>query len=164
MTTGRTIALTRWTFVCEVMILLFFFFLILLFNMLYRLVIAFLPRSKHLLISCLQSSFAVILEPPEIKSLSLSIVSPSIYHEVMIWIYLMWIYLPSAIRETPKNESESHSVLSDSLQPHGLVLQAWILEWVVFPFSSRYSQPRNWIWVSCYGSGFFTNWPTWTAY
>ena len=45
---------------------------------------------------------------------------------------LMWIYLPSAIRETPKNESESHSVLSDSFWPHGLVLQAWILEWVAF--------------------------------
>ena len=81
-------------------------------------VLPYINMRKHLLISCLQSSFVVILEPPEIKSLSLSIVSPSIYHEVMIWIYLMWIYLPSAIRETPKNESESHSVLSDSVRPH----------------------------------------------
>ena len=75
MTTGKTIALTRWTFVGKVMSLLF--------NMLSRLVIAFLPRSKHLLISWLQSPFAVILEPSKIKSLTVSIVSPSISHEVM---------------------------------------------------------------------------------
>ena len=72
MTTGKTIALTRWTFVGNVMRLLF--------NMLSRLVIAFLPRSKHLLISWLQSPSGVILEPKKIKSL---IVSPSICHEVM---------------------------------------------------------------------------------
>ena len=75
MTTGKTIALTRWTFVSKVMSLLF--------NMLSRLVIAFLPRSKCLLISWLQSPSAVILEPPKIKSLTVSIVSPSICHEVM---------------------------------------------------------------------------------
>ena len=74
MTTGKTIALTRWTFVARVMSLLF--------NMLSRLVIAFLLRSKHLLISWLQSPSAVILEPPKIKSDSVSIVSPSISHEV----------------------------------------------------------------------------------
>ena len=73
MTTGKTIA--RWTFVGKVMSLLF--------NILSRLVITFLPRSKHLLISWLQSQSAVILEPPKIKSLSVSIVSPSICHEVM---------------------------------------------------------------------------------
>ena len=55
----------------------------LLFNMLSRLVITFLPRSKHLLISWLQSTFAVILEPPKIKSDTVSTVSPSISHEVM---------------------------------------------------------------------------------
>ena len=55
----------------------------LLFNMLSRLVIAFLPKSKHLLISWLQSPSAVILEPKKIKSLTVSIVSPSMYHEVM---------------------------------------------------------------------------------
>ena len=70
MTTGKTIALTRWTFVVKVMSLLL--------NMLSRLVIAFLPRSKHLLISWLQSPSAVILEPPKAKSLTVSIVSPSI--------------------------------------------------------------------------------------
>ena len=75
MTTGKTIALTRWTFVGKVMSLLL--------NMLSRLVITFLPRSKHLLISWLQSPSSVILEPPKIKSLTVSIVSPSICHEVM---------------------------------------------------------------------------------
>ena len=82
-TTGKTIALTRRTFVGKVMSLLFFF-ISLLFNMLSpRLVIAFLPGSKRLLISWLRSLSAVILEPPKIKSLTVSIVSPSIHHEVM---------------------------------------------------------------------------------
>ena len=71
----KNIALTRWTIVCKVMSLLF--------NMLSRLAITFLPRSEHLLISWLQSPSAVILEPPKIKSLTVSIVSPSIYLEVM---------------------------------------------------------------------------------
>ena len=75
MTTGKTIALTRWTFVGKVMSLLL--------NMLSRLVITFLPRSKHLLISWLQSPSAVIFEPKKIKSDTVSTVSPSIYHEVM---------------------------------------------------------------------------------
>ena len=75
MTTGKTIALTRRTFVGKAMSLLF--------NMLSRLVIAFLPRHKHLLTLWLQSPFAVILEPSKIKSLTVSIVSPSICHEVM---------------------------------------------------------------------------------
>ena len=74
-TTGKTIALTRWTFVGKVMSLLF--------NMLSRLVITFLPRSKCLLISWLQSPSAVILEPRKIKSATVSTVSPSICHEVM---------------------------------------------------------------------------------
>ena len=73
LTTGKTIALTRWTLVGKVMSLLF--------NMLYRLVITFLPKSKHLLISWLQSPSAVILEPPKIKSDTVSTVSPSFkYH------------------------------------------------------------------------------------
>ena len=72
MTTGKTIALTRWTFVGKVMSLLF--------SILSRLVITFLPKSKHLLISWLQSPSAVILEPPKIKSVTVSIVSPSICH------------------------------------------------------------------------------------
>ena len=74
-TTGKTIALTRQTFVGKVMSLLL--------NMLSSLVITFLPRGKRLLISWLQSPSAVILEPPKIKSLTFSIVSPSLCHEVM---------------------------------------------------------------------------------
>ena len=75
MTTGKTIALTRQTFVGKVISLLF--------NMLSRVVINFLPRSKCLLISWLQSPPAVILEPRKIKSATVSTVSPSICHEVM---------------------------------------------------------------------------------
>ena len=80
MTSGKAIGLTRWTFADKVMSLLF--------NMLSRLVITFLPRSKHLLISWLQScslliSSAVIWEPQKIKSDTVSTVSPSISHEVM---------------------------------------------------------------------------------
>ena len=73
MTTGKIIALARQTFVSQVISLLC--------NMLSRLVIAFLPRSKHLLISWLQSPSAVILEPKKRKSVTVSIVSPSICHE-----------------------------------------------------------------------------------
>ena len=75
MTPGKTIALTRWTFVGKVMSLLF--------NMLSRLVTTFLPRSKCLLISWLQSPSAVILEPMKIKSLTFSIVSPSMCYKMM---------------------------------------------------------------------------------
>ena len=75
MTTGKAIALTRWTFVGKVISLLF--------NIQSRLVIVFLSRSKCLLISWLQSPSAVILEPPKIKSVTVSTVSPSICHEVM---------------------------------------------------------------------------------
>ena len=75
MTTEKTIALTVWTFVGKVMTLFF--------NTLPRLVIAFLPRSKHLLILWLQSPAIVILEPKKIKSATVSTISPSICHEVM---------------------------------------------------------------------------------
>ena len=75
MTTGKTIALTRRNFGGKVVSLLF--------NMLSRLALAFLSRCKHLLISWLQSPSAVILEPKKIKSLNVSVVSPSIYHQVM---------------------------------------------------------------------------------
>ena len=91
MTTGKTIALTRQTFVGKVMSLLY--------NMLSRLVIAFLPRSKCLLISWLQSASAVILEPPKIKSATFPTVSPSISHEVvgpdaMILVFLKLSFKP----------------------------------------------------------------------
>ena len=75
MTAGKTITLTRWTFIGKLRSLLF--------NMLSRLVITFLPRNKHPLISWLQSPSAVILEPKKIKPLTVHIVSPSICHEVM---------------------------------------------------------------------------------
>ena len=74
-TTGKMIALTRWTIVGKIMSLLF--------NMLSQLAIASLPRSKHLLISWLQSPSAVISEPKKIKSVTVSIVSPSVCHEMM---------------------------------------------------------------------------------
>ena len=91
MTTRNIIALTRWTFVGKVMSLLF--------NMLSRLVIAFFPRSKCLLISWLQSPSAVILEPLKIKSATVCIVSPSIWFEVMgsdanIFIFSMLSFKP----------------------------------------------------------------------
>ena len=75
MTTGKPIALTRWTFVSKIMSMLF--------NMLFKLVMAFLPRSKHLLMPWLQSPSAVILELKKLKSLTVSIVSPTMSHEVM---------------------------------------------------------------------------------
>ena len=86
MTTRKTIALSRQTLVSKVMSLLF--------NMLSRLVITFLPRSKHLLISWLQSPSVVILEPPKIKSDPVCTVSPSISHEVMgpdAMIFVFWM-------------------------------------------------------------------------
>ena len=91
-TTGKTVALTIQTFVSIVMSLLF--------NMLSRLVITFLPRSKCMLISCLQSPSAVILEPKRIKSVIVSTVSPSICHEVMgpdamIFVFCMLSFKPA---------------------------------------------------------------------
>ena len=92
MTNGKAIALTRWTFVGKVMSLLF--------NMLSRLVIIFLPRSKYLLILWLQSPSAVILEPLKIKSLTISVVYPSLCHELMgpdatILVFWMLSFKPS---------------------------------------------------------------------
>ena len=83
-TTGKTIALARRTFVGKVMSLFF--------NMLSRLVVAFPPRSKCLLISWLHSPSAVILEPKKIKSFTVSIVSPSVCHEVMGWDVMILVF------------------------------------------------------------------------
>ena len=94
MTTGKTIALTRQNFVDKVVSLLF--------NILYRLVITFLSRSKHLLISWLQSPSAVILEPQKINSDTVSTVSPSISHEVMENQY-------ARLKERRKDEEKIHS-------------------------------------------------------
>ena len=92
MTTGKTTALTRWAFVGKVTSLLL--------NMLSRLVITFLPRSKHLLISWLQSPSAVILEPPKIKSAIVSTVCPSICHEVMGLNAMMLVFWMLSFKPT----------------------------------------------------------------
>ena len=84
MNTGKIIALTIWIFVSKVISLLF--------NTLSRFVIAYLPRSKHLLISWLQSLCAVILEPKKIKSATVSTFSPSISHEVIIPDAMIFIF------------------------------------------------------------------------
>jgi len=107
MTTGKTIALTRWNFVSKVMSLLF--------NTLSVLVVTFLLRSKHLLISWLQSPSAVILEPKKIKSLTISIISPTICHEVMrpdpmILVFLMLSF--SQFFHSPLSLSSSGSLVS----------------------------------------------------
>ena len=105
MTTERTMALTRWAFVSKVMSLLF--------NMLSRLVIAFLPRSKCLLISWLRSPSAVILEPKKRKSVTVSIVSPSICHEVMgldamIFVFWMLSFSQSSLTSLLSNRGAIH--------------------------------------------------------
>ena len=100
MTTGKTMALTRWTFVGKVMSLLF--------NMLSSLVITFLPRSKHLLISWLQSPSAVIWEPRKIKYDTVSIVSPSISHEVM-WCWRRLLRDPWTARRSNQSILKENS-------------------------------------------------------
>ena len=107
MTTGKTIALTRRTFVGKVMSLLL--------NMLSRLVITSLPRSKHLLISWLQSPSAVILEPQKIKSATVSTVSPSISHEVMgpdamIFVFWMLSFKPTFYRDTKISSTQQGKI------------------------------------------------------
>ena len=91
MTTGKTVALTRQTFVGKVMSLRF--------NMLSMLVINFLPRSKHLFILWLQSPSAVILEPPKIKSATVFTVSPCICHEVMGPNIMIFVFLMLALSQ-----------------------------------------------------------------
>ena len=106
MTTGKIIALIRWTFADKVMSLPF--------NMLSRLVITFRPRSKHLLISCLQSPSAVILEPQKLKSDTVSTVSPSISHEVMgldAMILVFWILSLNQLFHSPLSLSSRGSFL-----------------------------------------------------
>ena len=103
MTIGKIISLTRWIFVNKVMSLLF--------NTLSRFFIAFLPRSKHLLISWLQSSSRVILEPKKIKSLTVSTFSPSICHEVIGLngtILVFWM-LSFKLFHSPLSLSSRHS-------------------------------------------------------
>ena len=124
--TGKTKALTRWTFVYKVTSLLF--------NMLSRLVITFFPRN-HLLISWLQSPSAVILEPQTIKSLTISIVSPSISHEVMgpdAMILVFWIWALSQLFHSPLSLSPKRLFSSYSLSAISVVPSA-CLRLLIFP-------------------------------
>ena len=123
MTTGKTIALTRQTFVGKVMSLLF--------NMLSRLVIASLPRSKHLLISWLQSPSAVILEPPKIKSATVSTVSPCFCHVVMgsdamILVFWMLSFKPTFALSI---ESAKTRLGADCGSDHELLIANSDLNW-----------------------------------
>ena len=148
MTTGKTTALTRQTyFVGKVMPLPF--------NMLSRLVIALLPRSRRLLISWLQSPSAVILEPPKIKSVTVSIVSPSIYHEVMgpdTMILVFWmlsfkhgifleffLFLTSVLRRSCQlslsNISCCHCLLSHCFCPELIHKRVRTLDYFVHNFN-----------------------------
>ena len=127
MNTGKTIALTRWTSVGKVMSLLV--------NMLSRLVIAFLARSKHLLASWLQSPSAVILEPPKIKSATVSTVSPSICHEVMgpdamILVFWMLSFKPTfSLSSFTFKRLFSSSLLSAIRVVSSVYLRLLILSW-----------------------------------
>ena len=141
MTTGKTIALTRRTFVGKVMSLLF--------NILSKLVIAFLPRSKHLLISWLQSPTAVILEPKKIKYVTVFIVSPSISHKVMgmdAIIFDFWIFNFNPSVQF-SSVTQSCPTLCDPVDcsPPGssvhVIYQARILEWVAMPSSRDLLNP-----------------------
>ena len=112
MTTEETIALITWTFVGKVMSLLF--------RMLPRLVIAFIPRSKHVLISWLQPPSEVILEPKKIKSVTVSIVSPSVCHDVMgpdamIFVFECWVL--SQLFHSPLSISSRGSSVPLQFQP-----------------------------------------------
>ena len=138
MTAGKTIALTRWTSVSKVMSLLF--------NMLSRFVITFPPRSKCLLISWLQSPSAVILEPTKIKSVTVSIVSPSICHEVMgpdAMILVFWMLsfkpafftLPFHLHQEAVNSSSLAAirVMSSAYLKLLIVLLAILTQFVLHP-------------------------------
>ena len=130
MTTGKTIALTRWTFVDKVMSLLL--------NMLSRLVITFLLRSRHLLISWLQSPSAVILDLKKVKSNTVSTVSPSVCHVQFF--------------ATPWTVAHQTSLSTEFSRQE--------LEWVAIPFSRGSSRPQDWTQVSCIAGRFFTVWAT----
>ena len=125
MTTVKTIALTKQTFVVKVMSLLF--------NMLSRLVITFLPRSKHLLISWLQSPSVVILEPKKIKSATVSTVSPSICHEVTGQDAIILVFWMSSFKPTFSLSFTFIKRLfsSSSLSAIGVVSSAY-LRWLTF--------------------------------
>ena len=119
MTTGKTIALTRWTFVGKVMSLLF--------HLLSMLVIVFLPRSKHLLISWLQSPSAVILEPPKLKSVTVSLFPH-------LFVFLVPVaFLPTLIWSNQYTiEAHFWGACSEPHQYKGFIILFWILEFYFF--------------------------------
>ena len=130
MTTGKIITLTRWTFVGKVMSLLF--------DMLSRFVIAFLPRSKSILISWLQLPSAVILEPKKIKSVTVSIVSPSICHEVMgqdVMILVFWMLSLKPAFHSPLSPSLKGFFSSSSLSAVPVVSSAYLRLLICLPAS-----------------------------
>ena len=149
MTTGKTIALTRWAFVGKVMSLLF--------NMLSRLVIACLPRSKCLLISWLQSPSTVILEPKKIKSLTVSIVSPIICREVMELDAMILVFLvlsfKSVFFHSPLSLSSRGSSVPLSLYPGPKTCQGvWTLKKHLFNEKmNEMNLAQNTHWVYVYG-------------
>ena len=121
MTTGKTIALTRRTFVGKVMSLLL--------NMLSRLVITFLPRSKRLLISWLQSPSAVILEPQKIKSETVSTVFPSISHEMIRPDAMIFVFWMLGFKPTFSLSSETFKVQQPKHDPSKRILSWTSLNW-----------------------------------
>ena len=177
MTTGKSIALIRWTFVGKVMSLLF--------NMLPRLVIAFFPRSKHLLISWLQSPSSVILEPKSLcvkvtQSCRIHLCDPMDYtvHGIFQARTLKWVGFPfSRGSSQPRNWSQvsciaggfftSWATLCNPMNcsppgssVHG-ILQVRILKWLVMPSSRGSSQPKDQTRVPCIfciAGGFLTCW------
>ena len=157
-----------WTFVGIVMSLLF--------NMLSRFVIDFLPRSKHLLISWLQSPSAVILEPKKIKSVTVSIFSPSTCHEVVgpdAMILVFWMCMRVCKRVHVCSISQSCSTFYNPIDcsPRGSsvlgIFQARILEQVAICYSRGSSWCRDWICISCIsciGRWILDHCTTWEAY
>ena len=151
MTTGKTIALTRWTFVGKVISLVF--------NTLSRFFIAFLPRSKHLLISWLKLPSAVILEPQKIKPITVSIVSPSICQEVMgldAMIFIFWI-LSFKLVFSPSSFTFIKRLFSSCLLSAVRVVSfsIWCWHFVITLISMDYDRgwdgwmasPTRWAWV-----------------
>ena len=142
MTTGKTIALTRWTFVHKVMSLLF--------NMLSRLVLAFLPRSMCLLTLWLQSPSAVILESKKIKSVTVSIVSPSMpWWDQRPWSLFFECWILSQLFHSPLSLASRDS---DGYQ----ALYSYRHETAFFPmvFPSIIISDENWIYFAYYSAGF----------
>ena len=153
-TTGKNIPLTRWTFVGKVMSLLF--------NMLSRLVISFLPRSKCLLISWLQSPSAVILEPRKIKSASVSTFPPSISHEVMGLDAMILVFWMLSFKPTFSLSSFTLLIIGQWNRIESLEIHAY--GQLIFARGAKNTQWRNdslvnkWCWEIGYAQAEDWNW------